>query len=340
MQFKTGQSATINFLSLPFLLMMLFSVALVIGGCPAENAETEAPKPPRGYPSFAFIKIAYLLKLIKIVDLQPPVPETLIEYKDIEYKKIGDKSLQLDIYHRKNLDQPAPALIFIHGGGWRTGKRSDYLPYLIDFAEKGYVTVTVSYRLQKQAKFPAAVKDVKCAIKWLRVFARDYFIDPEKIAVIGGSAGGHLALMVGYSANDPYFENECEFDSVNSRVQAVVDLYGPVDLTTEYAKGRFETNDFIGKSFAEAPDLWQKASPINYLSADDPPTLIFQGTLDELVPVSQSDSLKSRLDAWGVENEYHRLKGWPHTMDIAISVNRYCQYYMNAFFEKHLRQMK
>jgi len=282
------------------------------------------------------MKYAYLLGFIKIVNLKPEVPDSIEEYKNIEYKKVGDVSLKLDIYKLKKLNHAAPVLIFIHGGGWRTGKRSDYLPYLIDFAKQGYVTATVSYRLIKKAKFPAAVKDVKCAVKWIRAHADEYLIDPDKVAVIGGSAGGHLSMMIGYSSDEGEFDGECDFDSVSSQIQAVVNLYGPSDLTTEYALSRREVTEFIELPYDKAPDLYQKASPIKYISNDDPPTLIFQGTLDELVPVQQSDILKKRLDEVGVPNEYFRLKGWPHTMDVAEPVNRYCQHYMNAFFEKHI----
>jgi acetyl esterase/lipase len=321
------------------LLIFCIIVLLIfffLKGCYYHYDETDVAKPPRGFPSYTFIKFAYLLKFIKLVDLQPEVPSSLVEIKNLEYKKAGEKSLQLDIYHLKKMSQPAPVLIFVHGGGWRTGKRSDYLPYLIDFAEKGYVTATISYRLQKKAKFPAAIQDVKCAIKWIRAHAQDYFIDPNKIAIIGGSAGGHLSLMVAYASEKNYFDGECEYDSVSSRIQAVVDLYGPVDLTTKYAAARYETKDFLGNEYGHAPELYEKASPINYISKDDPPTLIFQGTIDELVPVSQSDSLIVRLENVGVKHEYHRLKGWPHTMDAVTSVNIYCQHYMDAFFEKYI----
>lgn len=318
----------------PLIILLIISIFLNFN-CKNGNDGT-GPEPPSGYSNYTFIKIAYFFKFIKLIDTHPAVPEILQEIKDIEYKKVGEKSLKLDIYHLKTLSQPVPALIFIHGGGWRTGKRGDYLPYLIDFAKEGYVTVTVSYRLQKEAKFPAAVQDVRCAIKWIKAHAKDYFIDPNKIAVIGGSAGGHLSMMAGYAADDPYFDGECEFDSVDCRVQAVVNLYGPADLTTEYAISRYETKDFIGKPYTEVPEMYRKASPAFYISQDDPPTLTFHGTIDELVPVSQSDSLKVWLDKAGVPNEYHRLKGWPHAMDIVVSVNEYCQYYMKAFFEKYV----
>ena len=324
------------FRSVGLFILIILLIFLFLKGCYYRYDKTDFTKPPRGYPSFTLIKVAYVLGFIKIVNLKPDVPDSIIEYKDIEYKKVGDVSLKLDIYSLKKQNKPAPVLIFIHGGAWRTGKRSDYLPYLIDFAKQGYVTATVSYRLVKKAKFPAAVKDVKCAVKWIRANAKDYLIDPDKIAVIGGSAGGHLSMMIGYSSDEAEFDGECACDSVSSRVQAVVNLYGPSDLTTEYALSRREVTEFIEQPYSEAPELFKKASPIHFITNDDPPTLIFQGTLDELVPVRQSDILKQKLGEFGVPNEYHRLKGWPHTMDAAEPVNRYCQHYMNAFFEKYI----
>ena len=315
---------------------MILVIFLFLKGCYFRYDKNDFTTPPRGYPNITLMKYAYLLGFIKIVNLKPEVPDFIEEYKDIEYKKIGDVSLKLDIYKLKKLSSPAPVLIFIHGGGWRTGKRSDYLPYLIDFAKQGYVTATVSYRLIKKAKFPAAVRDVKCAVKWIRAHADEYLIDPTKIAVIGGSAGGHLSMMIGYSSDEAEYDGECACDSVSSRVQAVVNLYGPSDLTTDYALSRREVTEFIELSYDEAPEMYQQASPINFISNDDPPTLIFHGTLDELVPVRQSDNLKKKLDEAGIPNEYFRLKGWPHTMDAVETVNRYCQYYMKAFFKKYI----
>lgn len=142
-------------------------------------------------------------------------------------------------------------------------------------------------------------------------------------------------MMAGYTSDIPEFSEEVD-SLISSRVQAVVNLYGPSDLTTEYAREQSSVLNLIGKSFAEAPELYEKASPMAYITRDVPPTLIFQGTLDELVPFSQSDSLKSKLDKAGAISEYHLLEGWPHTMDLGVEVNEYCQYYMNRFFEKYL----
>lgn len=226
-------------------------------------------------------------------------------------------------------------MIFIHGGSWRSGKRSDYLPYLIDYAEKGYVTATVSYRLVDEAPFPAAVQDVNCAVKWLKAHGMEYGIDSDKIVLVGGSAGGHLAMMIGYGGDTPLFNTDCEING-DSSVSAVIELYGPVDLTTPQARNADLVRDFLNVSYEENPEIYSLASPRTYISGDSPPTLIFQGTIDSVVPVSQSDSLDQWLTEAGVPHEYHRLEGWPHIMELAQPVYSYVTYHIDAFLKKYL----
>ena len=305
--------------SVLLLLMLLMA-------CSQEaNEGKDAPKAPRGFRSEGILKAAIAIRAVKLVDTEPAVPDDIEAKTDIVYKEVDSISLQLDIYRQKQMKEAAPVLIFIHGGGWSKGKRADYLGYLLDFAHKGYVTVTVSYRLSGVAHFPAAVEDVQHAVQWVREHSSEHMINPEKIALVGGSAGGHLAMMAGYGDHIP-----------GGKVQALVNIYGPTDLSTEYARNRGECLKFLGKSYQENPGLYAAASPRNYISGDDPPTLIFHGTIDSLVPVSQSDSLQHWLDRAGVPNEYHRLKGWPHTMDLSTKVNNYCQHYMDAFFRRYL----
>ena len=316
-----------------FLLPLFILSQLIICGC-AQNDELPM-KAPRGFSNETFLKMAYALRFLDLIETKLTVPENIEVFKDIVYKQVDSVSLKLDVYKLKTLKTATPALVFIHGGSWSKGNKSDYLPYLIDYANKGYVTVTISYRLSGIAPFPAAVQDVKCAVQWIRAHSKEYMINPDKIAVIGGSAGGHLAMMLAYSDNSE-FNSECS-DSINYKVQAVVDLYGPADLTTEYARNRGECLHFLGKSYQEDPNVYKVASPRTYISSDDPPTLIFHGTIDSLVPISQSDSLHNWLDHAGVPNEYHKLKGWPHAMDMSKKVNNYCRFYMDLFFEKHLQ---
>ena len=317
---------------------ILWALALFIMliGCTARTVDPLRPfPPPKGYLNETFLKIAYGLGMLDLIDTEPEVPQDIDVYKNIAYKKIDSISLQLDIYKQKNLKIPAPTIIFIHGGAWRSGKRQDYLPYLIDYARKGYVTATVSYRLMKVAKFPAAVQDVNCAVMWIKSHASEFGIDPDRIALFGGSAGGHLSLMAGYCGEDTLFSRDCPM-TVDNKVKAIVDFYGPADLTTPYAISTYQVKDFLNTTYDQDPELYELASPRRYISSDDPPTLIFQGTIDSLVPVSQSDSLALWLDQAGVPYEYHRLKGWPHTMDLSEKVNEYCQFYIDRFLEKYL----
>jgi acetyl esterase/lipase len=316
------------------IVFSLILIPFLLSACAQPSADDNPPRPPHGYPSETLLKTAYVLGMIKLIDTNPAVPEDLAVHRGIIYTVADTIPLRLDIYQKKNLHKAAPTLLFIHGGAWVKGKREDYLPYLIWFAEKEYVTITVSYRLSRTAPFPAAVEDVKCAVRWIKTHARQYGIDPERIALVGGSAGGHLALMAAYSEENE-FRGTCS-DTATAHVSAVVDLYGPVDLTTPYARNTSEVKGFLRKSWEDNPELYKQASPRYHITSDDPPTLIFQGTLDNLVPVSQSDSLHLWLERAGVANEYHRLKGWPHTMDISRNVFDYCTWYMEAFFRKYM----
>ncbi len=310
-------------------------IILVLYGCNNKSSDPNRPlPPPKGYMNETFLKISYVLGMLDLVETEPAVPDNIVELKNIEYKSIDSTSLQLDIYKRKDLKEPAPVMIFIHGGAWRTGKRSDYLPYLIDYAEKGYVTATISYRLVKQAIFPAAVQDVNCGVKWLKNHAEEYGINPNKVVLVGGSAGAHLAMMIGYAGKEPVFNQDCP-DGDNT-VNVLIDLYGPVDLTTPYAISTYQVQDFLNTTYDKDPGIFSLASPKTFINPDNPPTLIFQGTIDSLVPVSQSDSLDIWLQRAGVPHEYHRLKGWPHTMDLAVEVNEYCQFYIDRFLDKYL----
>jgi acetyl esterase/lipase len=297
----------------------------------------EVPAAPPGYASESEVKAAFLAGKLKAIDLTIDVPDTVTVQKNIEYGKGGDKALQLDLYSPKARTTPLPAVLFIHGGGWTSGYRQIYHYYCAKFAEHGYVVATASYRLAGEAPFPAAVEDVKCAVRWLRANAKKLGIDPNKIAAAGGSAGGHLAMMIGYSSDVSELEGKGGNADSSSRVQAVIDLYGPTDLTDESARSRKEVKRLMGgKAFDEVPDAYRLASPVTHVTKDDPPTLILHGSIDSTVPIHQAELLVEKLKSAGVVYEYDRVEGWPHTMDLDVDVNRHCMAKMFEFLDKQL----
>jgi len=327
-------SRIVPFAIVPFCLLCVFSFY-----CPAaDKTPNEIPPMPKGFETEDEVKAALMRGEIKVVDAaNVEVPDNVIEKKDIEYGRVGDRSLQLDLYLPKDLGHTVPGLIFIHGGAWKGGSREIMKYYTVRYARRGYVTATISYRLAQEAPFPAAVSDAKCAVRWMRANASKYNVDPNQIGVIGGSAGAHLAMMVGYSSDVPELEGDGGHSGVSSRVQAVVNFYGPVDLTTPFAIKQSAVPNFLGgKTYDEAPDLYAFASPITHLTRDDPPTLILHGTIDGVVPIHQADLLAQKLEKLGIPFVYEKFEGWPHAMDLAEAVNLRGQYLMNQFFAEYL----
>jgi acetyl esterase/lipase len=304
--------------------------------------EDPVPAAPPGYRSSAEVIAALSSGQIKAVNLMQVTPVSVKVKKDIQYGDAGQRPLLLDLYSPRDLDGPVPGLIFIHGGGWKAGKKEDYRLYGLTFAQKGYVVASVQYRLSGEARYPAAIHDVKAAVRWMRSQGESIGVDPDRIGVAGGSAGGHLAMMLGYTSDVPTFDGNSGHEDVSSRVQAVVNIYGPTDLTTEFARQRSSGSllrGFFGGTYDEKSPLYEQASPVRYVTPDDPPTLILHGTIDDIVPVNQADLLAAKLNETGVPYIYDRLPGWPHTMDLAHPVNERCVWFMDRFFNRYLKQV-
>jgi acetyl esterase/lipase len=322
-----------------FILKGLVAVILVCGlllCIPRVWSALTPNRPPLGYYFETPTYLALFLGLEDMIDKEPAVPADVQEIKNIEYKNINGKSLQIDMYVPRHVVKPAPLLVFIHGGAWAHGKRSDYLTYLIPFAQQGYITATVSYRLIDDGIYPACAEDIRDAVQWFFQNGEKYGYDPDRIALIGGSAGGHLSLLGAYGWH-PASEKQDSVVAPRHKIKAVVDIYGPFDLTTPYSRTHRLVTRLIGHSYDEKPELYREASPMQYLDKADPATLILHGTADNLVPVSQSDTLKVWLDKLGIPNVYCRVPGWPHTMDLGQRVNDYSRKQMSSFFEKYLK---
>ncbi len=330
------RSAIFKRLFLGFLWLLVIIISLMV--TPRIWSALNPDKPPVGYHFLTPTYVAIKLGLEKMIDRRPPVPSDIEGIKNIEYKNINGKSLQLDIYKSKELVKTAPLLVFIHGGGWKSGDRADYLVYLIAFAKKGYVTATVSYRFLNDAPYPACAEDITDAVQWLFKNGGNYGYDPDKIALIGGSAGAHLAMLAGYGWNKKGAVADSSITpEAQHKIKAVVDIYGPTDLTTEFSRTNSTVTNFLARTYDQAPEVFLEASPIHYLNKTNPPTLILHGTSDQIVPLSQSDLLKAKLDSLGVPNVYCKVPLWPHTMDAIERVNRFTEEKMTLFFEKYVK---
>jgi acetyl esterase/lipase len=331
----------------------LLTLTILLTVCPAVFADTTGtalrelkatpPQPPPGFPSREAVLKAMTAGQVKAINVLQMTPASVSVRKDISYGSTESRPLKLDLYSPQAADGPVPGLVFIHGGGWKAGKKEDYRIYGLTFAQKGYVVASVQYRLSGEAQYPAAIHDVKAAVRWMRSEAASIGVDPDRIGVAGGSAGGHLAMMVGYTSDVDAFDGNSGNTAVSSRVQAVVDIYGPTDLTTDFARSQSEAGSvlkqFLGGTYEEQTDRYIAASPIRYVTPDDPPTLILHGTIDEVVPINQSDLLVAKLKEVGVPYIYDRLPGWPHAMDIANPVNERCVWFMQRFFDRYLKHM-
>jgi|GEM_PF-840949 len=258
--------------------------------------------------------LAAVALLLLVAVQHGPAAEISVE-RDLTYAKVGDTELKLDLAMPKAGSGPFPAVVFLHGEGWRAGKRQQMNHFIEGMARLGYVGVSVDYRLVPAARFPAPVEDCKAAVRWLRAHAAQYRIRADRIGAVGFSAGGHLASMLGVVRKEDGLEGTGGNAGQSSRVQAVVSFFGPTDFSTRDWPRDLETEviaPFLGGSFAERPDAYRKASPISYASAEAPPFLFFHGSDDALVPVDQSRRLAAKLKVLGVAATLVELQGEGH----------------------------
>lgn len=309
------------------LIIVIFLAVAIFGSMRIWLARSKGDpgQPPTGYTSVNQIYAAILTGALPLIDRQPPIPPEIVLNEGIVYSKLNDMELKLDLYHPIALrrDRRRPLFVLIHGGGWKSGQRADYRPHALRVARAGYVVASLSYRLSGVAKFPAAVRDVNSALQFLSDHADEYGIDPNRIVVMGGSAGGHLAMMAGYSKNEKFRPEVSSPSSVKYKIAAIFNFYGPCDLTSDFAKKVEVVRGFMGVDYQDNPEQYEQASPLFDISPDSPPTLIVHGTIDEIVPVDQSDMLASKLKESGVPVRYERLSGWPHTLDLAEPMFEY-----------------
>jgi acetyl esterase/lipase len=264
---------------------------------------------------------------------RPRVPEGVVAYTDLVYRRDGDRRMRLDVYEPTGPPPPGgrPAVLAIHGGGWRGGSKAAYGRMAAALAQRGYVVAAVDYTLSRPGRpsWPTNLEDIRAAVRWLRLHAADYGVDPGRIAAMGASAGGHLAALLGTLPDGPIdgagqrapAPLSASPDVVSARVQAVIDFYGPSDLAAmadlrQKAEGAVTL--FLGGTPGDVPDRYEAASPIRHVTPDDPPMLLIHGDDDLLVPLGQSQSLASALDAAGVPHRLIVVPGARHGFDFQV----------------------
>ena len=265
------------------------------------------------------------------------VPETVVFERDIEFANPDNQHLQVNLARPKGGDGLLPAVVCIHGGGFRAGKRESYDRLCVTLAEHGYVAITVTYRLAPAYPFPAAVLDCKAAVRWLRANAAKYHVDPARIGVTGGSAGGHLAQFLGVTAGVKEFEGEGNPDQ-SSAVACVANFYGPSDLTKSYGASVDAAEVlplFFGGDLSTKRREHIVGSPLYWVTPNAAPTLCIHGTKDDHVAYEQAGWIVDRLKASAVEAELLTLQGAGHGFKGADAEK--AEKALLAFFDKHLK---
>ena len=268
--------------------------------------------------------------------------------EDVRYSATDSTARTLIIAYPEPGPELRPAIVHFHGGGWRKGSASRATA--VRFAAEGFVGVSINYRHSQEAIFPAAVHDGKSAVRWLRANAEKYGVDPGRIGLFGGSAGGHLALLTGLSAGDTELEGSGPHGEYSSEVAAIVSNYGPTDFSKmNDAPGDMDHDSptspesrFVGGPVQELSEAVQRANPINYVDAKDPPVLLVHGREDMSVPFNQSELLYAVLQREGIISELlpvaHAGHGFKPSLPEAVIAPSREELYARtvAWFRKHL----
>jgi acetyl esterase/lipase len=272
------------------------------------------------------------------------MPDSVEVRKNLDYAGNGNPRQMLDLVLPKERagDRKLPLIVFVHGGGWRSGSKEGTIRRLLPFVESGeYAGATLNYRLTGESSWPSQIHDCKAAIRYLRGNAEKFGIDPEKIAVWGSSAGGHLVSMLGTSGEVKELEGELgDFDDQSSRVTCVVNYFGPANFLTmvrqksdiDRSRGRQYPEAFLlGGPVQDIEEAARQASPVTWVSKDDPPFLTAHGTEDPVVPFAQGEEIHAALQKVGVESHLIRVEGAGHGFAAPEVEQR-----VKAFLTKHL----
>ncbi|MDQ1258024.1 MAG: hypothetical protein QG656_2632 [Candidatus Hydrogenedentes bacterium] len=261
--------------------------------------------------------------------------------RGVVFAEPGGKRLQMNLYERPDDGQGLrPGMVLIHGGAWLFGPRTQHWWFCHEFARRGYVVMTIDYRMLPMHHFPDCVYDCKAGVRWMRLHAAEYRIDPDRIVTFGASAGGHLAGFLAATDPEDGFEGT-ENPGPSSEVQAAVCLYGAMDLSKYRDPPHWNLLSPLGKRYigwlvrdagaATGQDPFDAGSPITYLKPDTCPVFLAHGTSDWIVHHKQSEAFHERLEALGVPTELHLYSHRNHGFDYIHYKQR------RRMFEKMMR---
>jgi acetyl esterase/lipase len=279
---------------------------------------------------------------------QTPVPAlagTVIE-RDQVFTRAGGKTLMLDLYRPENRSGELPVVVWMYGGAWRTRNRVQQAPRASWLATRGYAVAVIDYRLSSEAPFPAQINDCRAAVRWLRAQAAKFGLDAGHIGAWGESSGGHLAALLGVTGGVADLAGDVGNADQSSRVQAVVDFFGPTDFmqmdahalpgaTLKHDPRASPESQLVGGAIQENGAKVARANPITYVTNKAPPFLIVHGEQDLSVPLHQSELLYEALKKAGVEVTFYKIAGAGHSGSVFYT--EMMQAAVQAFFDQHLR---
>jgi acetyl esterase/lipase len=275
----------------------------------------------------------------------PPLAGTVIE-RDQVFARVGEKTLVLDLYQPENRSGNLPVVVWMYGGAWRARNREQQAPRASWLATHGYAVAVIDYRLSSEALFPAQINDCKAAVRWLRANAAKLMLDTGHIGAWGESSGGHLAALLGVTGGVADLEGDMGNADQSSRVQAVVDFFGPTDFlqmdahalpsaTLKHDPLASPESKLVGGAIQENVAKVARANPITYVTNEAPPFLIVHGEQDLLVPLHQSELLYEALKRARVDVTFYKIAGAGHSGNIFYT--EMMQAAVAAFFDKHLK---
>jgi acetyl esterase/lipase len=246
-----------------------------------------------------------------ITTADSPLSKNLLLKGNLVYKKIGDRALHLDvIYHKKKMKNGYPAVILIHGGGWRSGDRSQTIAIAKKIAESGYVTVAVEYRLSLEAAYPAGLKDVRSAIRWMRENAKKYRINSSKIAAMGFSSGGQMAALLGTTNGDTTYNENSSDLKISGDIQAAIDVDGILAFHHPESAENVVASQWLGGTYLEKPEIWNEASALSHVNKNSVP-IIFINSSTPRFHAGREDMIK-KLNTFNIYSEIHEFPNTPH----------------------------